>query len=108
MIRFEELSADTSLLYYDGPILSLYRDADGDGYLVLWVDQDAMNTWLCAKPKQDLIEHFVRGSIDLLTILESSSECSLFEQDAERPCFNQREIKLSDYPQYLPEEGVFL
>lgn len=109
MIKFEELRLDTYLMYYDGPLLGLYRDIYQNGYLIMWVDEnDTFNTWLCCKPDRELLEHFQCGSVDLLQTLQSSTEYSIFSQNAQDGCFNQKWIDINDYPQYLPEGGVYL
>lgn len=50
MMDFFNLRHVSDLMYYDGPLLSVYADEMGFEHLVFWVDQnDDYNTWLTSK-----------------------------------------------------------
>ena len=67
------------LLYYDGPLLSYYRDTIGRHFLVLWVDEvgDDWIYYAMEFQTDDLAKYF-KDELDLLGLMEravSIHEC---------------------------------
>lgn len=105
---YKDISLERDLLYYDGPILSLFRDENKKPFLFYWVDfTTTHNTWLVCSPSEDRLKGYLEGSVDLRDLINSSSSFELVDTDHEANFVNQREIDLNDYPMYQTEPGVF-
>lgn len=69
-----------NLLYYDGPLLSYYRDGQGRHFLVLWADEipatererahDAV--WYSIEATRETMEKYFKDELSLLQVMEIS------------------------------------
>ncbi|MBU2758651.1 hypothetical protein [Acidithiobacillus sulfurivorans] len=98
-----------NLVWYDGPLVALYRAIDGDLYLVSWQDcTDTENTWLWLSVSQCLAILYLRGEVDLLECFNKAEKMVLATVDMdnrarwETTCFAN--LKRED----LPDPGCVL
>jgi hypothetical protein len=65
------------LLYYDGPLSSLYRTDEGNLYLKNWLDSDdKVNRWCFIPTRSDLIRAFLSGEISEKYIIDNPKKGS--------------------------------
>jgi hypothetical protein len=63
------------LEYYEGPLLSLFRDARDQAYLFVWRDADrTANRWLVVKPSLDQLRAFLARTNTLRSIVLAQEE----------------------------------
>ncbi len=64
-----------NLVWYDGPLVALYRAVDGDLYIVSWQDcTDTANIWLWLSVKRELAILYLRSEVDLLACLKKAEK----------------------------------
>ena len=64
-----------NLMWYDGPLVALYRAVNGDLYIVSWQDcTDTANIWLWLSINRELAILYLRGEVDLLACLKKAEK----------------------------------
>jgi hypothetical protein len=98
--------------YYDGPMLSLFRDDKVDNfYLYKWLDVDKNgHKWLIFKTNLDNLYDYVHQNIDEKTLIKKALE-GQYTTAAIQPNLGFEDIKhftsASLPPQFLPANGCF-
>ncbi len=70
------------LIYYDGPLLSLFRGEAGDQYLYYWCDSDVLyNRWIVVRVTYKEVGSLLSNRITLRSILEKPADHYLFAVD---------------------------
>ena len=75
-MKFDEAIYLSDLIWYDGPVLSLYQQ-NGKKYLVLWVDvlgefPDEDHIWYCIEVDADTLRSFYEKHGSLREVMECS------------------------------------
>lgn len=98
-----EYAKVSDLIYYDGPLLSHFVNADGDNYLFLWVDtDDVVNRWIVLRVSLLSIQKYTKKKITLLELLHLSLDRTILfiELDNDLVCVKAICTSCS----YIPEE----
>jgi hypothetical protein len=73
-----------NLVWYDGPLVALYRSVDGDLYIVSWQDcTDTANIWLWISVNRELAILYLRGEVDLLACLKKAEKMFMATVDTD-------------------------
>jgi hypothetical protein len=98
-----------NLMWYDGPLVAMYRAVDGDLYIVSWQDcTNAANIWLWLSINRELAILYLRKEVDLLACIKKAEKMFMATVDGdnntqwETTCFAN--LKEKD----LPESGCVL
>lgn len=79
---FKELDKVADLIYFDGPLLSLFKNAKGDQYFFYWCDNDdEVNRWLFYRVTDQEVTAYLSKRISLRDILLHPSDGLLFSVD---------------------------
>jgi hypothetical protein len=79
---FGELVKEADLIYYDGPLLSLYSSGSGDLYLYYWCDADSeVNRWIVSRVLQDRVNRYLRRRMTLRELLLSPADGFCYVND---------------------------
>ncbi len=107
-IRAPELIWNSDLIYFDGPLLSLYKKDDGQDYLVSWIDcDDRKHRWAVFPVERETLQMYLNGEITLRSICLEAVNVVLFDtgKDAKRRNF----VELEGFPgDYLPRKTSYL
>lgn len=102
------------VIYYDGPLLSLFENEQEEPHLVLWCDcDDTVNRWMRIALTKEDYDSYIDGKVSLLTIIQKQKSVVFYEIFAkcEDNVFEERnftEVLLEDIdPEYLPTEHFF-
>lgn len=102
-----------NLLWYDGPVISHYRDGEQD-YIVIWVDVDIdtdIQYWYSVAISRNNLDAYVFGYISLYEVLKLSTEiysCVGVFVDEENAAHGTL-IQFDDIPkEKLPTKDSFL
>ena len=99
------------LLYYDGPLLSVYQEnSSTTKVLFLWMDvTDSTNIWAILNVSEEDILALKTNQITLLKVLNKQESFLTFETDSELNVSNVREFITLDFPkELLPSEDSYL
>lgn len=106
-----EYAKVSDLIYYDGPLLSHFVNANGDNYLFLWVDtDDVVNRWMVLRVSFLSIQKYTKKKITLLDLLHSSLDRTTIyiELNNDIECVNAICASCSVIPEeYLPAPDSF-
>jgi hypothetical protein len=112
MLRFcafdLELTVDAVLARGTGPALCRARDASGDPWLILQVDDDPAHlSWLCAPVPERAIDAVVEGEVSRAEVLPSSAPgtVQLVVVDGGRAVADRR-LSCTDVANYLPADAA--
>jgi hypothetical protein len=96
-----ELIRRTDLVYFDGPLLSLFENRQGEPYLFLWadVDEDA-NRWIAFRVGRERLSSYLRKGITLRALLLGSPDGYVFVADMYGPSEYSHVLILR--PEHLP------
>lgn len=103
------------LQYYEGPLLSEFRDISGAPYLLYWVDccdEAARHRWLAVRVKQRSLHALRGGARSILDVLFEGVQRNFgylldFEGAPDQGPVAATLVSFADLPEdYLPEEGV--
>jgi len=94
------------LIYFDGALLSYYRD-DGRGhYLYVWCDADEIhNRWLVVQTDERSLYGFLARQMTLRQLLLTANQNQLYllDMDDEQHPFRIQHVEITDLPDdYLP------
>lgn len=109
---YKDLTKVYDLIYYDGPLLSHFKDAKKDNILYLWVDNDGQyNRWLIFKVSDFSLYKYLKNIDSLRDLVLDPSEDFIFTADVDQSLtysninlFPKNEYHLLG--DYIPEEGV--
>jgi hypothetical protein len=103
--HFGDINYVTDLLYFDGPLLSLYTNNKGQKLLFYWVDvDDDFNRWLVREINPSDVIKYLNKNISLYSLITSKVN-SLYKVDIDNNIkFNNIElIDIDKLPEnYLP------
>lgn len=105
-----DLTFESVLLEYDGPLMALYRKHDGDPVILSWVDQVFdQNVWLAMEPGKDICDAFCGGSVGYLTVYDHSKDnAHLVDIDGDGKWSNKRPFVFTEHPEYIGEDDFYL
>lgn len=110
---FSSLQKEEDLVWYDGPLLSLFRDPAGDAWLLLWVDvedgEHGWNRWLCVRVSEDRLASYRSGALGLCEMIldPTSGPTRILDLDGQIHPLRAWEGRASDLPNdYLPHQGA--
>lgn len=98
------------LLYYDGPLLSLYASETAEKalFLALELDYDKNQRWGIILLTKEQEQKYLEGKEDLRTIMLSKDYLYTFEYDQNWAVVNFQEVKIADYNENdLPTKGLY-
>lgn len=107
-----ELKFVEDLLYYDGPLVSLYKNDQDENFLYWWLNNEThVQNWALLKLSQTTVDDFINKKKTCLETIKSAFECYLvccvFEKDKSYnlvySCSFEEILK-----DCLPKEDVFL
>jgi len=104
------LSKIADLLYFDGPLVSLFEDNEKKTYyLYCWCDADEnCNRWLVLRITERQIENYIKGELSLHEIITMAESYFLYDINNDIEYENIYSIKLSQLPaSYIPDEDSF-
>ncbi|RFM31232.1 DUF6575 domain-containing protein [Chitinophaga silvisoli] len=97
----------SDLIYYEGPLLSHFKNKYGDNYLFYWVDNnDNFNRWLVFRVYERFINSYIERSITLKELILSTLDEFLYSIDIDNNLDykNIQLVKINDLPaSYLPK-----
>lgn len=99
---------NADLIYFDGPMLSLYKQDDGQDVLFAWLDCDERkNRWSVFPIDRDDLREYLLGNISLRSVCQSVH--SVFVFDTGIDCKRRNWMTINGYPDtYLPAHNSFL
>jgi hypothetical protein len=99
---------NADLIYFDGPMLSLYKQDDGQDVLFAWLDcDDRKNRWSVFTIDRDQLRAYLLGDISLRSICLATH--SVFVFDTGMDCKRRNWILLNRFPEeYLPAQSSYL
>lgn len=72
VLPFKEIKKVCDLIYFEGPILSHFKDKYGKNILFYWVDlNDVLNRWLVFQISQDQLYKYLSKNTSLRNIIEA-------------------------------------
>lgn len=81
-LPYPDLHKVADLTYFDGPLLSLFRDTEDRGYLYYWCDaNDLFNRWLVLRISEDQLAKYIKQILPLDDILRHPVNDELFVVD---------------------------
>ena len=102
------------LFYYDGPLLSLFKNEADELHLVLWCDNDeTVNRWMRFKLSEDNYKAYLKSEISLKDIILKQEHVTFYEIFAkcEQHLFEERnfiQVDVKNIPEdYLPTDQSF-
>jgi hypothetical protein len=98
------------LLYYDGPLLSLYTGSDSEKalFLALNLEHDENQRWGIVLLTKEQEKNYFEAKEDLRTIMLSKDFLYTFEYDQDWNVVNFTEVKISNYSEDdLPSKGLY-
>jgi hypothetical protein len=76
------LNKVADLIYFDGPLLSLFRNEGGDSYLYYWCDSnEILNRWLIFRVSDQSLNSYLSKKIPLRELLLNPSDGFLYLAD---------------------------
>jgi len=103
-----KITWNADLIYFDGPLLSLYKQDDGQDYLVSWIDCDSRrNRWAMFPVERAALQGYLSGDISLRNLCIEAWVVILFDtgSDAKR----RNWVQLEAFPEdYLPKKSSLL
>lgn len=99
---------NADLIYFDGPLLSLYKREDGQDVLFSWLDCDERkNRWSVFPVHREQLREYLSGNITLRSICQEADPVLVFDTGMDSKRRNW--VSLAKYPdEYLPAANSFL
>lgn len=99
----------SDLIYFEGPLLSRWRDREGKDYLYYWCDVDEnYNRWLILPVPSEMLKRYLQGEEILRTLVTHPEIAYLVEIDSNGDEQKVKQIVVSDLPEdYLPSEDSY-
>jgi hypothetical protein len=107
---FPEFVWNADLIYFDGPLLSLFKQERGEDALFFWLDTDTRrHRWGVVDVDRRQLAAYLGGSLALREIIRSASEIFVFEATPKgRRSKIVRMVPSALPPHYWPSEDSFL
>lgn len=98
------------LLYYDGPLLSLFEDSAQFKYLYLWVDcNDLANRWCIIPISEHAYQALINQTATLHRVIVDAKWLILFNVNHDGKATDGIKIDAVDMPeQYMPSKDSYL
>jgi hypothetical protein len=108
-LAIEGLKKESDLLFFDGPILSHFKDDVGKNYLFYWVDfDDTFNRWLIWKISDKELAYYLAGVSSLYDLLKDKDYVFSVDIDGAVNFSNVQLVDLNWLPDdYLPEQTAY-
>lgn len=110
-MKIDELEFVEDLIYYDGPLLSHYKNSNEDTWLYYWVSCNSeCNKWLLIKlDSLQILQDFKDSKISLLELIRDHyKELFIQEIDSSLQVRKNIEIDYSDLdPSFLPSQDSY-
>ena len=107
---FGKIEYVADLLYFDGPLLSFYKNDRNQKFLFYWVDVDGKyNRWLVTETSPSDVIKYLKSKLSLYNLLTSKIK-TLYKVDIDNNLnFNDIELlDIKDLPDsYLPEKDTY-
>jgi len=95
--NISSLKKVSDLIYFDGPLLSHFKNNDGDDFLFYWVDVDEKyNRWVIFKTEPYELKDYLDGNMILADIMKNTI---LYCVDIDNN-LNYHNIKIIDIIEY--------
>lgn len=108
---YENLRLIADLLYFDGPLLSYFKDNANQHYLYYWCDTDeSYNRWLVCKIPQRPLSHFLTRQLTLRALIFASEPDNIYLVDMDEQLRYAHIVKtqLGKLPEdYLPDHDTY-
>jgi hypothetical protein len=99
------LKAIADLIYFDGPLLSMFENKYGDVYFYYWCDGDEnYNRWLVFRVAQKMLEEYIRAQISLDKLILSPADGFLYSLDIDDKLEAQNTCLI--HPENLPDTYI--
>lgn len=107
---FPDYTWNADLIYYDGPLLSLYSRERGSDALFLWVDSNEYNNrWAVINIQRDDLKKYLASRLALLDIINKTETCYFFNTGPRGRRGKIVQVNTADFPkEYLPDHDSFL
>lgn len=110
LLDYPDIHKVADLTYLDGPLLSLFRDFEGQNYLYHWCDSDdTYNRWLVLRITDQQFAAYIKQSITLRKVIVNAVNNEIYVVDIDGKG-HQQSILLTRpdlLPEdYLPREGT--
>lgn len=101
---------NADLVYFDGPLISLFKGDDGADALFVWLDcNEVKNRWCIVPIVRGDLEGYLSGEISLKSVYESAGFLTVFDRNSALKRGGFKRAKFSDLPkEYLPSDDSFL
>jgi hypothetical protein len=110
-VNLGEPSKVADLIFFDGPLLSLYRNNEGENLLHYWCESGIdVNRWLIFKTPDADLEQYLRKQVTLRTLIQSPKDGFLYSIDFDARLEQRAALIVSPRqlpPEYLPSEDSF-
>ena len=95
------------LVYFQGPLLSLYSDNNNALYLYDWAESDdEFNRWLVIKITLETLSKYIHKNLSHYDLIRKSNE--IYSVDIDNNIMPHNIIQLSKIPtEYLPDKSVY-
>jgi len=112
---FKTLTKHADLIYYDGPLLSWFKDSNNQNWFYVWRDCDeTSNRWFIFYVSDTQADDYINGKLSLLQLLKHTTQGFVVSVDIEVDnngnlvYKNIKRVLCADIPeQYLPEVDSF-
>jgi hypothetical protein len=108
---FTNLRLVADLIYFDGSLLSYFKDSGGQHYLYYWCDADDMyNRWLVFRSTQQTLSRFLSKKLSLhdLVLASDPTQMYLVDIDDHLQYAHILKVHLAILPaDYLPEVDTY-
>lgn len=102
---WRNLEKVSDLICFDGPLLSLFKNSEGDQYLYYWCDADTeVNRWLVLRVSREDLEAYLHRRISLDRIVSAPGDGLLFALDIDHDLKIRQTVLLS--PDQLPASYI--
>lgn len=99
---FNDLEIVADLIYFDGPILSQFKNARGDNYLYCWSDIDERyNRWLVFRVTNQNLNFYVTGKVSLRHLILNPIDGFVYSVDIDDD-FQYHNVQIVQ-PTHLPK-----
>lgn len=101
---------NADLVYFDGPLVSLFKDDDDIDFLYIWVDCDSRkNRWMIIPVSRKDLQDYLTQNIALSQIAKNSKEIFFYDITAKLRRHNFIRTTVSRLPaSYMPEADSLL
>lgn len=100
---------NADLVFYDGPLVSLFKK-DDDDFIFFWVDADSRhNRWVVTPVGRADLAQYLKAALSLKSIIDKADLLLVFEATKKAQRKNLRTIAPSDLLlEYMPDKDSFL